>query len=147
MDNQKNIEKNIRQTNITTRKVRKNATKPEYKIDNPAPTLDNNNLPQLQKQTEKEDNQQQQKTTDNQKTQMTSETTVISQNQPEEMPDITAIPETDPEAMSQTQTKEILSPSVVTNNRYQILQKTLDSTPETIDSSTPNINDIATTKI
>ena len=47
-----------------------------------------------------------------------------------------------------TNTKpEILSPSVVTNNRYQILQKTLDSTPETIDSSTPNINDIATTKI
>ena len=30
MDNQKNIQ----QTNITTRKARTNATKPEYKIDN-----------------------------------------------------------------------------------------------------------------
>lgn len=70
------------------------------------PTLDKNNLPQLQKQTEKEDNQQQQKTTDNQNTQMTSETMVIPGNQPEEMPDITTIPETDPETMSQTQNQK-----------------------------------------
>ena len=63
MDNQKNIQ----QTNITTRKARTNATKPEYKIDNQKPTLDS--FPQLPKQTHKEDNQQQQKTTDNQKTQ------------------------------------------------------------------------------
>ena len=75
---------------------------------------------------------------------MTPETTVIPETRPEEMPDIIAIPETDLEAMSQTQTTEILSPSVVTNNRVQIPQKTLDTTPETIDSSTPNINDLAT---
>ena len=75
---------------------------------------------------------------------MTPETTVIPETRPEEMPDIITIPETDLEAMSQTQTTEILSPSVVTNNRVQIPQKTLDTTPETIDSSTPNINDLAT---
>ena len=75
---------------------------------------------------------------------MTSETTVIPETRPEDMPDITAIPETDLEAMPQTQTTEILSPSVVNNNRFQILQKTLDTTPEAIDSSTPNSNDIAT---
>ena len=137
MDNQKNIQ----QTNITTRKARTNATKPEYKIDNQKPTLDS--FPQLPKQTQKEDNQQQQKTTDK-KNQMTPETTVIPETRPEEMPDIITIPETDLEAMSQTQTTEILSPSVVTNNRIQIPQKTLDTTPETIDSSTPNINDLAT---
>ena len=105
--------------------------------------LQNNNFPQLPKQTQKEDNQQQQKTTDK-KNQMTPETTVIPETRPEEMPDIITIPETDLEAMSQTQTTEILSPSVVTNNRVQIPQKTLDTTPETIDSSTPNINDLAT---
>ena len=77
--------------------------------------MDNNNFPQLPKQTEKEDDQQQQKTTDNQKTQMSLQTMVIS--------DITAIPKTDLEAMPQTQTPEILSPSVVTNKRFQALQK------------------------
>ena len=122
-DNQKNITKKIQQTNITTRKARTNATKPEYKIGNPTPTLDNNNFPQLPKQTEKEDDQQQQKTTDNQKTQMSLQTMVISETRPEDMPDITAIPETDLEAMPQTQTPEILSPSVVTNKRFQALQK------------------------
>ena len=54
---------------------------------------------------------------------MTLETTVIPETRPKEMPDIIAIPETDLEAMSQTQTTEILSQSVVTNNRFQILQK------------------------
>ena len=85
--------------------------------------MDNNNFPQLPKQTEKEDNQQQQKTTDNQKTQMSLQTIVISETRPEDMPDITAIPKTDLEAMPQTQTPEILSPSVVTNKRFQVLQK------------------------
>ena len=66
-NDQARITKKILQTNITTRKARTNATKPEYKIGNPTPTLDNNNFPQLPKQTEKEDDQQQQKTTDNQK--------------------------------------------------------------------------------
>ena len=41
----------IQQTNINTRKARTNATKPEHKIDNPTPALDNNNFPQLPKQT------------------------------------------------------------------------------------------------
>ena len=144
IDNQKNIEKNIQQTNITTRKAITNSAKPYYKIDNPTPTLDNNNFPQLPKQTEKEDDQQQQKTTDNQKTQMTSETMVIPETPPEDMPDIMAIPETDLEAMPQMQTPEILSPSAVTNNKFQTLKKTPDITQETIDPSTPNINDIAT---
>ena len=85
--------------------------------------MDNNNFPQLPKQTEKEDDQQQQKTTDNQKTQMSLQTMVISETRPEDMPDITAIPETDLEAMPQTQTPEILSPSVVTNKGFQALQK------------------------
>ena len=143
IDNQKNIEKNIQQTNITTRKAKTNSTKPYYKIDNPTPTLDNNNFPQLPKQTEKEDDQQQQKTTENQRTQITSETMVIPETQPEDMPDIMAIPETDLEAMPQMQTPEILSPSAITN-RFQTLQETSDTTQETTDSSTPNINDIAT---
>ena len=145
-DNQKNIEKNIQQTTITTRKAKTNATKPEYKIDNPAPTLGNSNFPQLPKQTEKEDDQQKQKTTDHQKTQMTSETTAIPETRPEDMPDIMAIPETGLEAMPQTQTPEILSPSVATNNRFQTQQKTPNTTLETFDSSTPNINNIATNK-
>ena len=58
VDNQNKIEKNIQQANITTRKVKTNATKSDQKIDNPTPTLDNNNFPQLPKQTEKEDDQQ-----------------------------------------------------------------------------------------
>ena len=75
---------------------------------------------------------------------MTLETVVIPETRPDDMPDIMAIPETDLEAMPQTQTPEILWPVVVTNNRFQTLQKTPDTTPETIDSSTPNINDIVT---
>ena len=75
---------------------------------------------------------------------MTLETMVIPETRPDDMPDIMAIPETDLEAMPQTQTPEILWPLVVTNNRFQTLQKTPDTTPETIDSSTPNINDIVT---
>ena len=138
-DNQKNIEKNIQEANITTRK-----TKPDYKIDNPTPTLDDYNFPHLPKQTEKEDDQQQQKITDNQKTQLTSDITVIPETRPEDMPDTIAIPEIDLQAMPQMKTPEILSPSVVTNNRFQTLQKTTGTTPETIDSSTPNINDVAT---
>ena len=106
--------------------------------------MDDNNFPQLPKQTEKEDNQQQQKTTDNQKIQLTSEITVIPKTRLEDMPDTIAIAVTDLQAMPQTQSPEILSPSVVTKNRFQTLQKTPDTTPETIDSSTPNINDTAT---
>ena len=108
--------------------------------------MGNSNFPQLPKQTEKEDDQQKQKTTDHQKTQMTSETTAIPETRPEDMPDIMAIPETGLEAMPQTQTPEILSPSVVTNNRFQTQQKTPNTTLETFDSSTPNINNIATNK-
>ena len=70
--------------------------------------MDNNNFPQLPKQTEKEDDQQQQKTTENQKTQMTLETMVIPETRPDDMPDIMAIPETDLEAMPQTQTPKTL---------------------------------------
>ena len=143
-DNQKNIEKNIQEANITTRKTKPNATKPDYKIDNPTPTLDDYNFPHLPKQTEKEDDQQQQKITDNQKTQLTSDITVIPETRPEDMPDTIAIPEIDLQAMPQMKTPEILSPSVVTNNRFQTLQKTTGTTPETTDSSTPIINDVAT---
>ena len=125
MDNQKYSEKNIQHTNTTTRKARTNAKNPEYKIDNPMPTLDNNNFPQLQKQTEKEDNQQEQNTTDNQKNQMTPEATVIPETRLEAMPDITAIPETDPEAMPQTQIPGILSPSVVTTTDLKYYEKYL----------------------
>ena len=49
----------IQQTNITIRKARTNVTESECKIDNPTPTLDNNNFSQLPKRTQKEDNQQQ----------------------------------------------------------------------------------------
>ena len=105
--------------------------------------MDNNNFPELPKPIEKEDDQQQQKTTDNQKTQMTSETIVIPETAPEDMPDIMAIPETNLEAMPQMQTPEILSPSAVTN-KLKKLKKTPDITQETIDPSTPNINDTAT---
>ena len=125
MDNQKYSDKNIQHTNTTTRKARTNAKNPEYKIDNPMPTLDNNNFPQLQKQTEKEDNQQEQNTTDNQKNQMTPEATVIPETRLEAMPDITAIPETDPEAMPQTQIPGILSPSVVTTTDLKYYEKYL----------------------
>ena len=131
--NQRSI-MDIQRTNITTRKTRTNVTESDYKI-----TTSHNCQNKHKKKTTNNNRKPQTK-----KNQMTPETTVIPETRPEEMPDIITIPETDLEAMSQTQTTEILSPSVVTNNRVQIPQKTLDTTPETIDSSTPNINDLAT---
>lgn len=83
-----------------------------------------------EKNTEKEDNQQQQQqknTPNNQKTQTPTE--------------IVVIPETNPEAIPQIQTSELLSPTVVTKKRFDILQNMLDTTPEMIDSI-PNTNDV-----
>ena len=83
-----------------------------------------------EKNTEKEDNQQQQQQKNipnNQKTQTPTE--------------IVVIPETNPEAIPQIQTSELLSPTVVTKKRFDILQNMLDTTPEMIDSI-PNTNDV-----
>ena len=83
-----------------------------------------------EKNTEKEDNQQQQQQKNipnNQKTQTPTE--------------IVVIPETNSEAIPQIQTSELLSPTVVTKKRFDILQNMLDTTPEMTDSI-PNTNDV-----
>ena len=55
--------------------------------------------------------------------------------------EIMVTPETNPEAIPQIQTSELLSPTVVTKKRFDILQNMLDTTPEMIDSI-PNTNDV-----
>ena len=56
--------------------------------------------------------------------------------------EITVISETNPEAIPQIQTSELLLATVVTKKRFDILQNMLDTTPETLDSSIPNTNDV-----
>ena len=113
--------------NITLRKPKLKTLTKKYTIENQALPKNNDNYPKLNKSTNLTESLNANKTQppQNHKNPIPDEITII--------PEMQIIPETEFQESSGLQ---FSSPSMVTKNRYNILQ----STPETIDSSTPNIN-------
>ena len=110
------------QENMTIRKHKTTSTT-QYQINKEPPPRTTENYPEIQNATAAKKNKP-----------STSET------QQQQQSDITIIPETQivPETQTQGTTQfSFLSPSMVTKNRYQIL----NSTPETIDVTTPESNE------
>ena len=115
------------QENITVRKHKNPSTK-QYQINKEPPPKNNENYPEIQETAAAKENDEN-----------------ISQTQQQQQSDTIIIPETQitPEIQTQETTQvSFLSPSMVTKNRYQIL----NSTPETIDIKTPETNEINTTE-
>ena len=115
------------QENITVRK-HKNPSAKQYQINKEPPPKNNENYPEIQETAAAKENDE----------------NISQTQQQQQQSDTIIIPETQitPEIKTQETTQvSFLSPSMVTKNRYQIL----NSTPETIDIKTPETNEINTT--
>ena len=111
-----------KQENVTIRKHKTTSTT-QYQINKEPPPKTTENYPEIQNTIAAKENKPN-----------------TSQTQQQQQSDIRIIPETQivPETQTQESTQfSFLSPSMVTKNRYKIL----NSTPETIDVTTPESNE------